>query len=50
MRLQGFSNSYWASSDTNQKSTIGCFFSLGSEIISWFNKKQTSIALSSTEA
>jgi hypothetical protein len=27
--LQGFTNSYWAGSVADQKSTFGCFFSLG---------------------
>ena len=34
----------------DRKSTFGCCFSLGSAVISWFSRKQTSIALSSTEA
>jgi hypothetical protein len=50
VRLQGFSDSDWAGSDTDRKSTSGCCFSLGSTVISWFNRKQTSVALSSTEA
>jgi len=50
VRLQGYSDSDWAGSDTDRKSTFGCCFSLGSAVISWFNKKQTSVALSSTEA
>jgi hypothetical protein len=50
VRLQGYSDSDWASSDTDRKSTSGCCFSLGSAVISWFSGKQTSVALSSTEA
>jgi hypothetical protein len=50
VRLQGYSNSDWAGSDTDRKSTSGCCFSLGSVVISWFNRKQTSVALSSVEA
>jgi hypothetical protein len=30
VRLHGFSDSDWVSSDTDQKSTSGCCFSLGS--------------------
>ena len=33
-----------------RKSTSRCCFSLGSGMISWFSRKQTSIALSTTEA
>jgi hypothetical protein len=39
MKLQGYSNSDWASSDTYSKNTSGCYFSLGSTVISWFNRK-----------
>jgi hypothetical protein len=50
VRLQGFSNSNWAASDIDRKSTFGCCFNLVSVVISWFNRKHTSIALSSIEA
>jgi hypothetical protein len=50
VKLQGYTNSDWEGSATDRKSTLGCFFSLGSMMISWFNKKQNSVALSSTEA
>jgi hypothetical protein len=49
-RLQGYSDSDWAGSVTDRKSTSGCCFSLGSGMISWFSRKQTSVALSTTEA
>jgi hypothetical protein len=50
VKLQGYIDSDWASSVVDRKSTLGCFFSLGSMMISWFSRKQTSVALSSTEA
>jgi hypothetical protein len=50
VKLQGYSDSDWAGSATDRKSTSGCCFSLGSTMISWFNRKQTSVALSSAEA
>jgi hypothetical protein len=50
VKLQGYSDSDWAGSATDRKSTSGCCFSLGSMMISWFSRKQTSMALSSTEA
>jgi hypothetical protein len=34
VRLQGLSDSDWACSDTDRKSTFGCCFSLGSAVIS----------------
>jgi hypothetical protein len=48
--LQGFTDSDWAGSVADQKSTSGCCFSMGSTMISWFSRKQTSVALSTTEA
>ena len=48
--LNGFTDSDWAGSAKDKKSTSGGCFSLGSGMISWFSRKQTSIALSTTEA
>ena len=50
MQLVGYTDSDWAGSVKDQKSTSGCCFSLGSAVISWFSRKQTSVALSSVEA
>jgi hypothetical protein len=47
--LQGYSDSNWGGSAIDRKSTLGCYFILGSKFITWFNRKQTSVALSSTE-
>jgi len=49
MKLVGFTGSYWAGSVVDMKSTSGCCFSLGSAMVSWFNKKQTSVTLSTIE-
>ena len=48
--LIGLTNSNWAGSASDRKRTFGCCFSLGSETVSWFNRKQKSVALSSVEA
>ena len=48
--LEGYVDSDWVGSAIDRKSTSRCCFSLGSDMISWFNKKQTSVALSTTEA
>jgi hypothetical protein len=48
--LSGYTNSDWAGSVSDRKSTSGCFFSLGSTMISWQSRKQSSIALSTVEA
>ena len=48
--FMGYTDSNWASSVTTQKSTLGFFFSLGLVVISWLNRKHTSVALSTNEA
>jgi hypothetical protein len=49
VELQGYSNSDWIGSLIDRKSTSGCYFILGLTMITWFSRKQTSIALSSIE-
>jgi len=48
--LKGHSNSDWAGSPDDRKSTIGYVFNIGSGAISCSNKKHATISLSSTEA
>jgi hypothetical protein len=48
--LHGYTDSDWAGSALDRKSTSGCCFSLGSAMISWLSRKQNSVALSTTEA
>ena len=50
LTLVSYSDSNWAGSVEDQKSTSGCFFSLGSAMISWFNRKQSAVSLSTIEA
>uniref|UniRef100_A0A0V0IKH9 Putative ovule protein n=1 Tax=Solanum chacoense TaxID=4108 RepID=A0A0V0IKH9_SOLCH len=40
LKLQGYSDSAWAGSDDDMKSTSGYCFSLGSGCFSWCSKKQ----------
>jgi hypothetical protein len=47
--LSGYTDSDWAGSVSDRKSTSGCCFSLGSTMISWQSRKQSNIALSTTE-
>jgi hypothetical protein len=44
--LSGYTDSDWAGSVSDRKSTSGCCFSLGSTMISWQSRKQSNIALS----
>jgi hypothetical protein len=39
VKLQGYLDSNWVGVVANIKSTSVCFFSLGSTMISWFNRK-----------
>ena len=48
--LVGYTDSDWAGSVSDRKSTSDCCFSLGSAVVSWFSRKQKSVALSSAEA
>ena len=50
LRLAGYTDSDWAGSVSDWKSTSGCCFGLGSAVVSWFSRKQKSVALSSFEA
>jgi hypothetical protein len=50
VKLQGYTNSDWARSAVDRKSTSGCCFSFGLGMISWLSRKQTSVALNTTEA
>ena len=49
INLDGYVDSYWVDSAINKKSTLGCCFSIGSGVISWFSRKQSYVALSTTE-
>eukprot|EP00253_Pinus_taeda_P004990 PITA_04990 len=49
VKLQGFTDAVWAGSLSNRKSTSGGIFNFGSVTVSWYNRKQRSVALSSAE-
>ena len=48
--IQGYSDSDWAGDKEQRKSTSGYVFMLNNGPISWCSKRQTTVALSSTEA
>ena len=48
--LVGYTDSDWAGAIDDRKSTSGHVFFLGSKVISWSSKKQSTVALSTTEA
>ena len=50
INLEGYVDSDWAGSAIDRKSTLGCCFSMGSGVISWFSRKQSCVALSTAEA
>ena len=50
VKLHGFTDVDWAGSPTDRKSTSGGIFSIGSTTVSWYSRKQRSMALSSAEA
>ena len=47
--LEGYTDADWTGSVTDRKSTFGCCFGLGSTVISWLSRKQSSVALSTAE-
>ena len=50
LTLHAYIDVDWAGSVDDRKSTNGGAFYMGSRLVSWFSKKQSSIALSTAEA
>eukprot|EP00253_Pinus_taeda_P012101 PITA_12101 len=50
LTLHAYTDVDWAGSVDDRKSTSGGAFFMGSKLVSWFTKKQSSIALSTAEA
>ena len=49
INLEGYVDSYWTHSSIDRKNALGCFFSMGLGVVSWFSKKESCMALSTTE-
>ena len=49
-RLYVYTDADWAGIVSDRKSTLGGCYSLGSAMISWFSRNQSSVALSTVEA
>ena len=49
VQLVGFIDADWAGCVEDRKSTLGCCFSIGLGVVSWFSMKQKLVTLSSTE-
>ena len=50
VKLCGFTDTDWAGSPMDRKSTSGGVFNIGSIAVSWYSRKQRSVALSLAEA
>ena len=42
-------DSYWAGSAIDRKSTLRCYFSMGSSVISWFGRMESCMVLSTAK-
>ena len=50
INLEAYFDSEWAGSAIDRKISSGCCFSMGSGVISWFSRKKSCVALSTTKA
>lgn len=46
----GYTYADWEDSTMERNNTSECCFNMGSRVVSWYNRKQKSVALSSTKA
>ena len=49
INLKGYVDLNWASNSIDRKNTSGCYFSMGSGVISWISRKKSCVALSTVE-
>ena len=49
LRINGYTDVDWARNISNRRSTSGFFMFIGGNLVTWRNKKQNVVALSSVE-
>ena len=49
INLEGYEDSYWVGSTIDRKSTLRCYFSMGSSVISWFGRMESCRVLSTAK-
>ena len=49
INLEGYVDLDWVGSEIDRNSTLGCYFSMGLGVISWFSRKQSCVELSTAE-
>ena len=50
INLEGYVDSDWAGNAIDRKSTLGCCFSMGLGVMSWFSRNKSCVALSTAKA
>ena len=50
IKLEDYVDLDWVGSAIDMKRTLGCCFNMGSGVISWFSRKQSYVALSTSKA
>jgi len=49
VRICRFTYADWVGNSVDRKSTLGCYFSVGTRVVSWFSRKQKSVEMNSAE-
>ena len=49
INLEGYVDSDWTGNAIDRNSTSGCYFNMGSGVISWFSRKKSCMVLSTEE-
>ena len=50
INLEGYVDSYWVGNAIDRKRNYRCYFSMRSGVISWFSRKESCMALSTSKA